>query len=82
MSFFKPQFIQPWIDAYKKGGIKEPSLYQRILGIPMAYPIVSLIILLVSVVAVVPQLFIAAASAEFLNSFLGDSKAYMGMPII
>ena len=67
---------------FKKGGIKEPSLYQRILGIPMAYPIVSLIILLVSVVAVVPQLFIAAASAEFFNSFLGDSKAYMGMPII
>ena len=23
MSFFKPQFMQPWIDAYKKGGIKE-----------------------------------------------------------
>ena len=22
MSFFKPQFMQPWIDAYKKGGIK------------------------------------------------------------
>tara|TARA_A100000164_G_scaffold56929_1_gene45551 strand:+ start:102 stop:293 length:192 start_codon:yes stop_codon:yes gene_type:complete len=23
MSFFKPRFMQPWIDAYKKGGIKE-----------------------------------------------------------
>ena len=23
MSFFKPQFMQPWIDAYKKGGVKE-----------------------------------------------------------
>jgi len=23
VSFFKPQFMQPWIDAYKKGGIKE-----------------------------------------------------------
>ena len=23
MSFFKPQFMQPWIDAYKKVGIKE-----------------------------------------------------------
>ena len=23
MSFFKPQFMQPWIDAYKNGGIKE-----------------------------------------------------------
>ena len=67
---------------FKKGGIKEPSLYRRILGIPLAYTVVSLIILLISVVAVVPQLFIAAASAQFLNSFLGDSKAYMGMPII
>ena len=67
---------------FQKGGIKEPSLYQRILGIPLAYPVVSSIILIISVVAVVPQLFIAAASAQFLNSFLGDSKAYMGMPII
>ena len=65
-----------------KGGTKEPSLYQRIIGIPLAYPIVSLIILLISVVAVIPQLFIAGASAQFLNSFLGDNKAYMGMPII
>jgi len=23
VSFFKPQFMQPWIDAYKKGGIKK-----------------------------------------------------------
>lgn len=67
---------------FKKGGTKEPSLYKRILGIPLAYPVVSLIILVISVVAVVPQLFIAGASAQFLNSFLGDSKAYMGMPII
>ena len=67
---------------FKKGGTKEPSLYRRILGIPLAYKLVSLLILLVSVVAVIPQLFIAAASAQFLNSFLGDSKAYMGMPII
>lgn len=64
------------------GGTKEPSLYQRILGIPLAYPVVSFLILIVSVVAVIPQLFIAGASAQFLNSFLGDSKAYMGMPII
>ena len=67
---------------FKKGGTKEPSLYSRILGIPLAYPVVSFLILLVSVIAVIPQLFIAAASSQFLNYFLGQNKAYMGMPII
>ena len=23
MSLFKPQFMKPWIEAYKKGGVKE-----------------------------------------------------------
>ena len=23
MSFFKPRFMQPWLDAYQRGGIKE-----------------------------------------------------------
>lgn len=67
---------------FKKGGSKDPSLYERISSIPRAYKTATLLILIVSVVGVLPQLFIAAATSQFLNTFLGDQKAYMGIPII
>ena len=67
---------------FEKGGTPETSLYKRILGIPLAYPVNSFLILLLGVLAVIPNLFIASSSQEFINQFLNNQKAYFGMPIV
>jgi ATP-binding cassette subfamily B protein len=67
---------------FRRDGKSEPSLYTKILGIPIAYPQLSCLVLLISVIAVIPQLFIASASSQFLNLFLGQGKAYIGMPVV
>ena len=73
--------FEPGAD-FIKGGEPEISLYKRILGIPQAYPYASSLILITSIIAVIPQLFIAGASGQFVNAFLSEGKAYMGMPIV
>ena len=67
---------------FEKSGTPEISLYRRIMGIPLAYPMNSFLILLLGVLAVIPNLFIASSSKEFINQFLSNQRAYFGMPIV
>ena len=67
--------------SFERGG-REPSLYHRVPQLIRPYAYVLPWLLLVAVVAAVPELFIAGATAQFIDSFLQEGRENIAIPVV
>ena len=66
---------------FVRGG-HDPSLYHRVPQLIRPYASVIPWLLLVAGVAAIPELFIAGATAQFIDSFLQDGRQNIGIPVV
>ena len=67
--------------SFERGG-SEPSLYHRVPQLIRPYASVLPWLLLVAIVAAVPELFIAGATAQFIDSFLQEGRENIAIPVV
>ena len=66
---------------FQPGG-QEPSLYHRVPQLLRPYASLIPWILVVSLVGAVPELFIAGATAQFIDAFLQEGRQNIAIPVI
>jgi ATP-binding cassette subfamily B protein len=67
--------------TFERGG-REPSLYHRVPQLIRPYASVLPWLLLVAGIAALPELFIAGATAQFIDSFLQEARENIAVPVI
>jgi ABC-type bacteriocin/lantibiotic exporter with double-glycine peptidase domain len=68
-------------DGFVRGGT-EPSLYHRIPQLIRPYRSLIPWLLLVAGVAAIPELFIAGATAQFIDAFLQEGRENIAVPVV
>jgi len=68
-------------DGFVRGGT-EPSLYHRIPQLIRPYRSLIPWLLLVAGVAAIPELFIAGATAQFIDAFLQEGRENIALPVV
>ena len=68
-------------DGFARGGT-EPSLYHRIPQLIRPYRSLIPWLLLVAGVAAIPELFIAGATAQFIDAFLQEGRENIALPVV
>ena len=68
-------------DTFQRGG-RDPSLYHRVPQLMRPYASVLPWLLLVAAIAAVPELFIAGATAQFIDSFLQEGRENIAVPVM
>jgi ATP-binding cassette subfamily B protein len=68
-------------DGFVRGG-SEPSLYHRIPQLIRPYRSLIPWLLLVAGVAAIPELFIAGATAQFIDAFLQEGRENIAVPVV
>ena len=68
-------------DKFERGG-RDPSLYHRVPQLIRPYASVLPWLLLVAGVAAIPELFIAGATAQFIDSFLQEGRENIAVPVV
>lgn len=68
-------------EGFEPGG-KEPSLYHRAPGLVKPYLNLLPWIAVVSLVGALPELFIAGATSQFIDSFLQNGRENIAIPVI
>jgi len=66
---------------FERGG-RDPSLYHRVPQLIRPYASVLPWLLLVAGIAAVPELFIAGATAQFIDSFLQEARENIAVPVV
>jgi ATP-binding cassette subfamily B protein len=67
--------------TFERGG-REPSLYHRVPQLIRPYASVLPWLLLVAGIAALPELFIAGATAQFIDSFLQEARENIAVPVV
>lgn len=67
--------------SFQRGG-SEPGLYHRLPQLLKPYHSVIPWILLVAIVGSIPELFIAGATAQFIDAFLQEQRENIAVPVI
>ncbi len=68
-------------DAFQRGG-REPSLYHWVPQLIRPYASVLPWLLMVAGVAAIPELFIAGATTQFIDSFLQEGRENIAIPVV
>lgn len=68
-------------DDFVRGG-RDPSLYHRVPQLIRPYASVLPWLLIVAGVAAIPELFIAGATAQFIDSFLQEGRQNIAIPVV
>lgn len=68
-------------EGFSRGG-RDPSLYHRVPQLIRPYASVLPWLLLVAGVAAVPELFMAGATAQFIDAFLQESRQNIAVPVV
>jgi ABC-type bacteriocin/lantibiotic exporter with double-glycine peptidase domain len=68
-------------EGFSRDG-REPSLYHRVPQLIRPYASVVPWLLLVASVAAVPELFIAGATAQFIDAFLQEGRQNIAIPVV
>lgn len=68
-------------EGFTRGG-HDPSLYHRVPQLIRPYTSLVPWLLLVAGVAAVPELFIAGATAQFIDAFLQESRENIAIPVV
>lgn len=66
---------------FQTGG-REPMLYHRLYQLLVPYAGLLPWILVVSLVGAIPELFIAGATAQFIDAFLQEGRQNIAIPVI
>ena len=68
-------------EGFVRGG-RDPSLYHRVPQLIRPYASVIPWLLLVAGVAAIPELFIAGATAQFIDAFLQEGRQNIAVPVV
>lgn len=68
-------------EGFLRGG-SDPSLYHRVPQLIRPYTSVLSWLLLIAGVAAIPELFIAGATAQFIDSFLQEGRLNIAVPVV
>jgi ABC-type bacteriocin/lantibiotic exporter with double-glycine peptidase domain len=68
-------------EGFLRGG-RDPSLYHRVPQLLRPYASVVPWLLLVAGVAAIPELFIAGATAQFIDAFLEEGRENIAVPVV
>jgi ABC-type bacteriocin/lantibiotic exporter with double-glycine peptidase domain len=68
-------------DAFVRGG-RDPSLYHRVPQLIRPYASVLPWLAMVAGVAAIPELFIAGATAQFIDGFLQEGRENIAVPVV
>lgn len=67
--------------SFRRGG-REPGLYHRVPQLVRPYASLWPWLLVCALVAAIPELFIAGATAQFIDSFLQDNRENIAIPVV